>query len=166
MSDFAKASSTSTNPTNPPHDEQQQPPDISTLMIKLSKSFVAAINTRNFSSAHAMQDGPIPFGIASNFTAHLVNYPKITAWDEYVELFRDIVIEWPEYHITMVQAEVSVDNVRDKADVFLLAEETGNPPGVRRVAPSRLEWLKVGEKWMLSKHWMFRGAEMDPMGGE
>ncbi|KAK4495896.1 hypothetical protein PRZ48_013164 [Zasmidium cellare] len=139
-----------------------------TLMLELSRQFIAAINGRKFDAALALQDEAMgeEFGVAINFSAQLVNYPKMSDWHEYVEVFREIAAEWPEYHIGLISSTVSLDNVRDKADVFLLAEETGRPPGVRTVAPSRLEWLKVGQKWMLSKHLMFRGAEMDPMGAE
>ncbi|KAF2165707.1 hypothetical protein M409DRAFT_23997 [Zasmidium cellare ATCC 36951] len=139
-----------------------------TLMLDLSRKFIAAVNERAFDAALALQDTSVgeEFGVAINFTAQLMNSPKVSDWDEYVGFFRDTVAEWPEYHIGLISSTVSLDNVRDKADVFLLAEETGKPPGVRTVAPSRLEWLKVGQKWMLSKHLMFRGAEMDPMGVE
>lgn len=146
--------------------EEKQLSPTETLMLQLSKNFIEAINGRQFDNAKALQDSAaaFDFGVAINFTAQLVHYPKITSWDEYVELFRDMVVEWPDYKITLIQATVSVDHVRDKADVFLLAEETGKPQGIVTIAPSRLEWLKVGPKWMLSKHLMFRGAEMDPMG--
>lgn len=139
-----------------------------TLMLELSHKFISAINQRRFDAALALQDPSLPedFGVATAFTAQLMNYPKMSSWNEYVESFRDMVTEWPEYHIALISSTVSLDNVRDRADVFLLAEELGKPPGVRTVAPSRLEWLKVGHKWMLSKHLMFRGAEMDPMGSD
>ena len=143
----------------PSKDKQQGP--LEKTLLERHRTFIATVNDRTFEKAHASTEW-----VASDFTAELMNFPFISSWGQYCEMFRDIVTASPEYFINVLELTAHVREDLGRVEVFCLAEEIGQPPGVKTLATSKLTWrreLTTG-KWLLWKHQMVRGADWDSFG--
>lgn len=120
-----------------------------------SRCFVEALNGRAFPRFEQYVG---PEHIATDFTAHLDNQALAFDWPEFVSVLRDATEADPEYHASVINQSVDLDENTGKATVFMFIEVTGRPKSVRREDALVFEWRREGGTWMCYTHTAIRGA--------
>ena len=120
-----------------------------------SRCFVDALNHRAFRRFLQLVGSE---HISPDFTAYLDNQALAFTWPEFVSVLRNAARADPDYHVTIINQSVDLDEQAGHAMVFIFIEITGRPASVRREDALVFEWKREGARWMCHGHTAIRGS--------
>lgn len=144
------------SPANPVKNEDQVASDIEQLTA-LTHNFVNMINNRDW-----IDEPSASSHVAQGFKAEYQQVGSLTM-SQHTAIYRNLTIEYPEYHIELLTCNPEVEAAAGKATVFMDLQVTGAPPGVVRNSVTVTEWKLVGpgRNWTCFRMSTIRGRDLD-----
>jgi hypothetical protein len=92
-------------------------------------------------------------------------FPETQTWPDHLSTFKKLAEESPEYRMDVKQLHVDVQNGGKTAKVYLTADISGRPPGVKRESLGVLHWQRSVDGWRQTAHINMRQS-LSYSGGE
>lgn len=134
------------------------PKSVSSHLEEFFKIITEFMNTRQFARAAAMK------GFASDFYSAMHEKTSEDLVDHFAH-HKKIAMDFPQYHITILDMSSKVDLKRGAASLFSDLEITGRPPGVTIRSMTISEFKIIDGRWLCTKATGIRGNRSLGNGG-
>lgn len=121
----------------------------------LTRSFVEAVNNRDFSSPIWYSAG---IGIKVDALDH---FPRTTTLAENIRTFQKITTESPDYHLEIISIDVVEEEGGFLAETYLVMNVTGRPRGLVLQSAGRMQWTRYQNDWLLTSFTAPRCSDVD-----
>lgn len=127
------------------------------LLIRLSHSFIEAINRRDWAAAEAFSDV-----VDHNcFRGQVTDFEEIDSYQVTLEIYKSIASRAPAVQIHILDTTCQVDETSGYANVYINVDAAGQSGGIATQGVSIFEWLRTRKygQWLLVKHTSLKGVE-------
>ncbi|KAK4629538.1 hypothetical protein CLAFUW4_08130 [Fulvia fulva] len=131
---------------------------VTTLLEQIARRFENALNSRDFSTTSSAWDFMAP---QFRGEAEYVEPPKTLSLAELMDVLKQLVTIFPDWHLRVVSMTTSVRELTGTAEVFMHVETTGAPPGITKEGVGILEFQRTDKgSWLVVRHRSAAGLDM------